>query len=1547
MTQDRVVLIDGPNGPGSGYAIGPQLILTAAHVVGTEGTVRLFRPGSGALPATVVWRGTGRLDAALLHVTDERWQWAGTAGTRWGEFVTVLADQRCDAQGAPALAQFDGEGNRKTYTEQRQVPGTVDPGSGFVGDRYLFTLDGSVDAWPRKELPWGGLSGAALFHGSLLVGVLVAETRTPGHAELQAVPAYLLLRDASFHAALARYGADSARLEPAEFDRLVSHESLGPVRADGSPTALLRPEREAVGFHGRDELLAELLDWCREDGVAALLVHGPGGQGKTRLVRELAHRLTAAADHGRWTTVWLRPADPVEPQDLGVLQETTRRMLVVLDYAESRIDQLAELLAATRERTTPFKVVLIARTDGDWWAQARSANGLARDVLWAARREALPPLAEHPGDRPALYRTAARAFADRLPPQDGRPPWPVLAAALPERDLGDPGFANPLTLHMTALADLLDAAEPAAGPHGGNPDDVESRLLDHENGYWHRLMVARGVTARQAPEAELFKDAMAAAILLGADGPSELDEALRRVRGLADEWRRGPVGDWLAAAYPPAADGPSHWGGLQPDRLAERFAGQRVLDRRHLLPALVDGADGAPAVRLLTVLTRAAGHRPLRERLGPRVTRLCAEHPDRLALPAIAVVPQVERPEPLLEALEVLLDAPGNGADRLDEWLGALPNSSYHLGPWAVRLLERLVDHRREQGTEGGQELLALVTALRELCRRYTDTGEWESALTPVEEAIALLRPALAGGGQATPHRVALRNKLAGCLNNQALILAELGRPAEARGPAEEAVALHRELAALDGLEKPRYLSSALGTLALVCGELGDLTEALPLREEVVSRLEGLVADSGDPQAAVDLARGLNNLALLYRRIGRNARGLERSRQALALLRPLARKQPDALDPLLVVVLGTHAACLGTAGRDEEGLRAIEESVAIRRRLAAGRPAAYRDGLAKALNSLAIDLSRVGRSTEALAVVSEAVEIYEELAERQPGAYREPLAMTLNSHSNELRDIGRFEEAVRAAERAVAIYARLHLDLDHAYAADHAMALGTLGLGLEKVGRPEEALFRIEQAVRIHRALPGRLAGAARPDLARCLNNIAGAHRHAGRPAEGLPACEEGVRICRELAAEDPEAFTPLLARLLTTRAYCLNETGRREEAAEVAVEAVTAVTPTVAQPESADMLSGLSALLSLAGRPEEALAALRPVVEALRALARTDPDRHQRDLLVTLDGFRYQLAGTGRLAESLEVAAEVLAIHRARWEAGRTPELRAALARTLAGHGDVLQQLGRGSEAAAHIAEAVELWRGMPRPEYDAHLPGPALALSSHASVLWLAGARGEALATLDQAAEAFARMPETAPVRHAGVAMSLTTRGGLLDDLGDPSAVEVMDRAVESARAIKGSGLEAFEGIVANALALRARIRADREPPLPGATADAAEAVAVHRQLHLANPGRGPAPVAGAMSVLGLCQARDGRAEEAAETTAQAVALIREAQDPSGLLLADALFLFAEVRRITGTDLEPARAAVREAADLLRRVAEERPALVEFGLARCERLREALQAR
>src|SRR6185437_11214134 len=119
----------------------------------------------------------------------------------------------------------------------------------------------------------------------------------------------------------------------------------------------------------RDELLRHLEIWCAEQSrVSVRLITGQGGQGKTRLARELCRHMSLRG----WLAGMLRTT--LTDTALEALQPTSFPCLLVVDYAETRIDQTAQLLRTVvqNDRVGFTRVLLLARAAGDWWTNLRA-----------------------------------------------------------------------------------------------------------------------------------------------------------------------------------------------------------------------------------------------------------------------------------------------------------------------------------------------------------------------------------------------------------------------------------------------------------------------------------------------------------------------------------------------------------------------------------------------------------------------------------------------------------------------------------------------------------------------------------------------------------------------------------------------------------------------------------------------------------------------------------------------------------------------------------------------------------------------------------------------------------------------------------------------------------------------------------------------------------------------------------------------------------------------------------------------------------------------
>ncbi|MGW7327739.1 tetratricopeptide repeat protein, partial [Streptomyces sp. NPDC054840] len=967
------------------------------------------------------------------------------------------------------------------------------PGSGFVGNQYVMDLRNPAAGWPSDGTsPWSGLSGAAVFCDRYLTGIVASDRQHSDHSRLNVVPSYVLHHDPAFRTALADHGGGPQfGLEAVEFQDLADPTTRPAARpAPVTPAALLEAGRQTVPFHGRKDLVAQLEAWCGQGGFGAWLLHGPGGQGKTRLAHQLSQLLTAQG----WTVLW--PRVGARPDQLLEVRRAAKPLLVVLDYAETRPDQLSALVEAADEHpgTSPFKLLLLARTAGDWWQQAATATRQAEDHLTTARTNRLTPLEDKPDRRAGHYRDAARALATALPAVPGLAShdWTAAATALrPPPHLGeDDAYGNALTLHMTALADLLDTARSEPADSTGVEEDVrdvEDRLLGHEARYWQGSATARGLTPGLGMDT--LRTALAAAHLTGAADREHADLLWRRLPALADQPRdrRNQVTAWLATLYPATTsqNGPP-WGALQPDRLAERHTGRTLDADPHLADHLLDGASGTQAEQLLTVYSRAAAHPAFRGRLDTHLTDLCIRHHRQLSPHIVTTATRTDHPTPQITALDTITTDSATSLDDLDALSRRFPRNSHRLATTAARLATTLTHHYRTLAkADPDAHLPDLARALNHLSIRLGEVGRREDGLTAVQEAVGHYRSL----AEANPD--AYLPDLAMALNNLSVGLGEVGRREEGLTAVQQAVAHYRSLA-----------------------------EANP--------------DAYLP----DLTMALNNLSVDLGAVGRREEGLTAVQQAVAHYRSLAEANPDAYLPDLAGALNNLSNLLSEVGRREEGLTAVQQAVSHYRSLAEANPDAHLPDLASALNNLSNRLGEVGRREEGLTAVQETVGHYRSLAEANPDAHLPNLAMALNNLSNRLGEVGRREEGLTAVQQAVGHYRTLAEANPDAYLPDLAMALNNLSVDLGAVGRREEGLTAAQEAVGHYRTLAEANPDAHLPNLASTLNNLSIDLGEMGRREEGLTTAQEAVTIRRTLADSNPHLFAPALQQSLAVTVW-------------------------------------------------------------------------------------------------------------------------------------------------------------------------------------------------------------------------------------------------------------------------------------------------------------------------------------------------------------------------------------------------------------------------
>ncbi|GAA0983787.1 hypothetical protein GCM10009551_030970 [Nocardiopsis tropica] len=1251
-TAQRITRITTPTSTGSGYLIGPRLVLTSAHTVPDVGgrvqvhTATDHRPRTGR----VLWRGTPHShdDAALVKVTDPDWS-EHAVTTRWGRLVTTTPGTPCQVWGFPDLVQRTGRA-----AETAQLTGTVAPGSHYVNHRHVVDLSAHPPRWLPHEIReqeqtgqrrslWAGLSGAAMRcgDGELVVGVVAADPEHRDHAALEVVPAYVLHHDPAFRTVLAQHGVPLA-LEPVEFAHL-AHSPRAHHRP--SPAALLEAHRQVVDFHGREETMRTLLEWCQgEEPLTAAVVHGPGGQGKTRLAHELTARLAAPDPQGRrWATVWLRQDTTVE--ELGPVKEATAPLLVVVDYAETRTAQLVRLLQLCDRPPghAPVRLLLLVRTLGEWWDQVNTATGhLLADL---ALQLPLPPLAPRATERAREYRTALGHLAEALPTaRTPRPAdWARIAAHLADPDLSGPEWETVLSVHMRALADLLDATQ---DPTAVTADTaVEGRVLAHEFRYWDHSAAAYGLG--DADLSQPLRDVLALAFALTPAGVEEADELLGSTAALEGQTtaRRHQIRLWAGGLYPP--DGERMWGHLQPDRLLEYFLGQRLQRTPALFDPHLDTVATADAERLVTLYARAAAH-PALPSVGGLLTGLCTGHIRTLGPAVVDVATQVEHPGPLLRALEEATDDPDTSPEVLRDLLNALPLSSQRLAVWAERLTARLVQTRREQAEQDPDAHLdGLAMALQNRALRLGELGRPEQALEANDEALRHYRTL------ARQHPDTHLPHLALALNNQSIYLSGMGRVEQALEAITEALQHYRTLARQHPDAHLPDLAMALNNQALRMSDMGQAEQALQAIDEALQRYRTLARQLPDAHLP-DLAMALNNRATRLAQLGRPEQALQAIDEALQHYRTLARQLPDAHLPDLARSLDNRATRLAQLGRPEQALQAIDEAVDIRRTLARQLPDTHLPDLAGSLNNQALHMSDMGQAEQALEAITEAVQHYRLLVQQRTEAHLPALAMALNNQSTRLAELGRPEQALEAIDEAVDIRRTLARQLPDAYLPDLAASLNNQALRLSTLGQTEQALASITEAVDIRRALARQLPDTHLPDLAMVLNNQSVRLGALKRTKEALEAIDEAVDIRRNLARQLPDAYLPDLAASLNNQALRLADLGRTEEALKAITEAVDISRPLARQrpdvhlPDLARALNNQARSLSALGQSEQALRAVTEAVGIRRTLARQLPDAYLPDLAASLSTQARLLSKLGQTEQALASITEDVRIRTA-----------------------------------------------------------------------------------------------------------------------------------------------------------------------------------------------------------------------------------------------------------------------------------------------------------
>lgn len=774
-----------------------------------------------------------------------------------------------------------------------------------------------------------------------------------------------------------------------------------------SESRLLRVDTECVPFHAeREPVLQDLLGWATDPAgfhAAVQLRVGAGGLGKTRLLRELCHRLNARG----WHAGFLRSGVAFHGGDLTALLRRHAQVLVVVDYAETRRETLIPLLRAAlnADPACRLRIMLLARSAGDWWDRLKEDHGpeLEDFLTGPAVRGpfAVPPVPADVAGRERLYREAQAAFAEKLGADE--------ALAAPPPDLSPVHFAEVLPIHLAALAGLNSERPETA-------TELLDAQLRREARYWQKAAADRGLGDR--PDRALPQALALITLADGAPGMQRVRELVARSPALAGTTpaEHDDLVALLRAFYP--RDGGVD--ALRPDLLGERLVARELARDDSLLDLCLGPAAEVLLRRsALTLLNRLARHDAAAEvwlRMGlTRYPTACAD--DLLAV-------AVESGDPAGRVFAGVLDK-AEAKQRIalcDRLAPMLPESTVVLSELAeVVTRHRLEAVRRKAGkSPGKKDRFKLLKRYTQHGGRLRALGRLEKSRAAVEEALDLARRLARSGDPAAELNVATS------LSNLGAIWLELGAFEDAERYGREAVQIRERQPA--GQLSPQAMeaqrAAVLGNYGNTLSGLGKLDAALDYANHALDILRRLAQARPDAHES-DLARSLSNLGKCLSDLGRYEDALLHSKEALSIYRDLAQARPDAYEFDLATSLNNVGVFFSEIGWYEDALVYAENALVIYRRLAEARPGAHAVNLARSLANLAsIQLGRWQPDAAALAA-SEAVELLGDRAGDLGRAIQRERALALGLHAWALLETGEIQAAAEQSAAAVALWERL------------------------------------------------------------------------------------------------------------------------------------------------------------------------------------------------------------------------------------------------------------------------------------------------------------------------------------------------------------------------------------------------------------------------------------------------------------------------------------------------------------------------------------------